>query len=119
MSSPSFGAESELGTSVVPLQGSRDHHQTFAWVLNRRGCMADRSGLQQVGAMDPELRNSPVAQEFDEDSDTVRQLMPGEAVCYFNGRAFAHDEYVCSGSQVLRCRYGVWIEAGSADPDNP
>lgn len=81
--------------------------------------MMERSGLQQVGAMDPELQNSPVAQEFDEDSDIVRQQMPGTAVCYFNGQSFTHDEYVISGSQVLRCQYGVWIEAGSADPDNP
>jgi len=74
--------------------------------------MMDRSGLQQVGAMDPELRNSPVAQEFDEDTDTIAQLMPGEAVCHFNGSAFPNDQYVISGSQV-------WIEVGSADPDNP
>ena len=79
----------------------------------------DRPGIQQVGAMDPELRNSPVAEEFDEDSETVRQQMPGEAVCYFNGHAFRNDQYVKSGTQVLRCRYGVWIEAGSSDPDNP
>lgn len=69
--------------------------------------------------MDPELRNSPVAQEFDEDSDTVLQQVPEAAVCYFNGQPFSHDEFVISGSQVLRCRHGVWIEAGSADPDNP
>jgi len=81
--------------------------------------MMNNSGPQQVGAMDPELLNSPVAEEFDEDSDTILQLVPGEAVCHFNGQAFAHDEYVTSGSQVLRCRYGVWVEAGSADPDNP
>jgi hypothetical protein len=78
-----------------------------------------RPRLQEVGALDPELRNSPIAQEHDEDADTVSQQVPGEPVCYFNGRSFAHGRYVSSGGQVLRCRYGVWIDAGSADPDNP
>lgn len=77
------------------------------------------STLPQVGAMDPELENSPIAQELEEDSDTIRQQVPGEPVCYFNGSAFAHDEYVNSGTQVLKCRYGVWVEVGSADPGNP
>lgn len=78
-----------------------------------------RPHLPEVGALDPELRNSPVAQEFDEDVDTLRQQMPGEPVCYFNGRSFAHGRYVSSGGQVLHCHYGVWIDAGSADRDNP
>lgn len=71
-----------------------------------------------VGAMDPELRNSPIAEEFDEESDTVLQQTPGAPVCYFNGHEFANDEYVRSGSQLLKCRYGVWVEAGSSDPQN-
>ncbi|HEX4973856.1 MAG TPA: hypothetical protein VFV69_22630 [Steroidobacteraceae bacterium] len=78
-----------------------------------------RPNLPEVGALDPELRNSPVAQELDEDVDTLQQQVPGEPVCYFNGRSFAHGRYVSSGGQVLRCRYGVWIDAGSADRDNP
>lgn len=75
--------------------------------------------LPQVGAMDPTLRNSPIAEELEEESDTVRQQVPGDPVCYFNGRGFGHDQFVTSGSQVLKCRYGVWIEMGSADPGNP
>lgn len=81
--------------------------------------MASRPTLPHVGAMDPELRNSPVAQELDEDSDVVRQQVPGERLCYFNGKSYAHGVYVTSGAQVLRCVYGVWIESGPADPDNP
>jgi hypothetical protein len=81
--------------------------------------MTVRPKLPEVGAMDPELRNSPIAQELDEESDVVNQQVPGEPMCYFNGRAYPHGEYVSSGGQVLRCRYGVWIDAGSADPDNP
>ncbi len=71
--------------------------------------------LPQVGAQDPELRNSPIAEEEDEETDVVRQQLPGAAVCWFNGSEYAHDTYVTSGSQVLRCSYGVWVEAGSVD----
>ena len=75
--------------------------------------------LPQVGAQDPELRNSPIAEEEDEETDVVRQQLPGAAACYFNGTEYAHGNYVVSGSQVLRCHYGVWMDSGSADERNP
>ena len=75
--------------------------------------------LLQVGAQDPELLNSPIAQEEDEDTDVVLQQVPGEPVCYYNGTGFPHGAYVSSGAAVLKCSYGVWIEFGSADPRNP
>jgi hypothetical protein len=81
--------------------------------------MTSSPNVRNVGAMDPQLRNSPIAQEFDEDSDTMLQQVPGEPVCYFNGREFRNDAYVRSGAQLLKCRYGVWIDAGPGDPDNP
>jgi hypothetical protein len=79
----------------------------------------EHRSLPQVGAQDPELRNSPIAEEEDEETDVVRQQLPGAAFCLFNGSEYAHDSYVRSGSQVLRCSYGVWIDCGSADPRNP
>ncbi len=81
--------------------------------------MLQKTSLPQVGAPDPELENSPIALEEDEDTDVVRQQVPGEPVCLFNGRSFRHGEYVASGSQVLKCSYGVWIESGSTDDRNP
>jgi hypothetical protein len=72
--------------------------------------------VPSVGAMDPELRNSPIAEEFDEDADDVRLQAPVEPVCYFNNKAYANDAFVRSGDSMLRCRYGVWIETGPADP---
>jgi len=81
--------------------------------------MNANTGLLEVGAMDPELKNSPIAEEFDEEADTLRQQMPGEPVCFFNGRAYPNGKYVNSGGQVLMCRYGMWVEAGSADRNNP
>ena len=79
----------------------------------------NRPALPSVGAMDPELRNSPVAQELDEEIETLRQQVPGDQVCYYNGQSYPHGEYVESGGQVLKCVYGVWVEAGPADRHNP
>ena len=72
-----------------------------------------------MGAQDPELRNSPIASEGDVETDLLRQEVPGEPVCYFNGQAYPNGQYVRSGSALLRCEYGIWVPAGPADPDNP
>ena len=72
-----------------------------------------------VGAPDPELKNSPIALETDEDFEVMKQELPGEPVCFFNSKAYSHGVYVCSGDVLLRCDYGIWIRLGSCDPDNP
>lgn len=72
-----------------------------------------------VGPQDPELRNSPIAEEGDEDTEVLRQELPGEPVCYFNDRAFLDGDYVRSGTGLLRCDHGLWLLVGSSDPDNP
>jgi hypothetical protein len=74
---------------------------------------------QQLGAQDPELKNSPVAWESDEDTEALRESIPEEPVCYFNDRAYAHDTVVGSGDVLLRCDHGLWVPAGPADPLNP
>ena len=79
----------------------------------------EHRSITQVGAPDPELRNSPIAVEEDIDTDVVRLQVPGEPVCWFNGGEFGNGEFVASGSQVLRCTYGVWVEAGSVDDRSP
>jgi len=81
--------------------------------------MKQYPSIPQVGAQDPELRNSPIADEEDEDTDVVLQQVPGEPACYFNGASYPHGSFVASGSQVLKCSYGVWIDEGSVDPRNP
>lgn len=79
--------------------------------------MANRT--RDLGAQDPELRNSPVAWEEDDDTDTLRASVPGEPVCYFNDSAYSHGTIVKSGSVRLRCDRGLWVPAGPADTDNP
>jgi hypothetical protein len=81
--------------------------------------MAELKYTTDVGAPDPELNTSPIAEEGDDDTEALRQLVPGEPVCYFNGKSFATGTYVKSGASVLKCDYGIWIPAGPADPDNP
>jgi hypothetical protein len=81
--------------------------------------MPNRIRAPQVGAPDPELRNSEIAEETDEDYEVLRREVPGEPVCYFNNASFRNGAYVCSGSTLLRCDYGIWMRMGSCDPDNP
>jgi hypothetical protein len=85
----------------------------------RTAMLHEHRSLPQVGAPDPELRNSPIAEEDDIDTDVVRLQVPGEALCWFNSAEYRNGDYVASGSQVFRCSYGVWVDAGSTDERNP
>ncbi|MDH5611117.1 MAG: DUF1496 domain-containing protein [Gammaproteobacteria bacterium] len=81
--------------------------------------MTELKHTQDVGAPDPELNTSPIADENSSESEVLRQEMPGEPVCYFNNRSFPTGTYIKSGTSLLKCVYGIWEQAGSADPDNP
>jgi hypothetical protein len=81
--------------------------------------MTDRLHVPSVGAPDPELKNSPIADEGDEDFDVLKQELPGEPVCLFNSAHYSHGRYVCSGGTLLRCDRGIWKREGTCDPDNP
>lgn len=69
-----------------------------------------------VGAQDPELRNSPIADEGDEDTEALRETIPGAPVCYYNGVAYSHGTIIKTGTSALRCERGLWVRAGSTDP---
>lgn len=81
--------------------------------------MMDSIYVAQVGAPDPELRTSPILEEADEDYDAAGQQLPEDAVCYFNGDAYRDGDYVRSGTELLHCVRGSWIEQGPGDPANP
>ena len=75
--------------------------------------MSERGKTPNVGAPDPELRNSPI---FDESSadDLDLDLELEEGACFFNNESFKIGAYVCSGDELLRCEErGVWIREGS------
>ena len=80
--------------------------------------MSNTINANQVGAQDLELKNSPISEEMDEESDVLKQEVPGEAECFFNAQGYSNGHYVCSGDALLRCDYGVWVRTGSCDPEN-
>ena len=81
--------------------------------------MAHRPGTPYVGAPDPELKNSPIMEELDEDYEVFAQEVEETGVCYFNGTVFHRGDFVCSGSgELLRCERGVWVREGTCDPEN-
>lgn len=67
---------------------------------------------EQLGAADPERKNSPIAWEADEDTEALREAVPDEAVCLFNDRAYDDGTVVKSGSVLLRCDRGIWLPVG-------
>ena len=81
--------------------------------------MPVKDSLPQVGAPDPELKNSPIIDEVEYDAEEATPGLETEApACYFNGEAFALGEYVRSGSEVLQCaERGVWVRKGEQRPD--
>ena len=68
-----------------------------------------------LGAQDPELKNSPVAWESDDDTETLRESIYDDAVCYFNDDSFGHGATIRSGTTLLRCDFGVWVPLSSTD----
>lgn len=69
--------------------------------------MAERP--HDLGTQDPELKNSPVAWESDEDVETLRGSFASDALCYFNGRSYPKGALIRSGMTVLRCEGGLWV----------
>jgi hypothetical protein len=73
------------------------------------------SHVTQVGAPDPELRTSPIFDEFDEDISPDLELETG--ACYFNNLAYPVGQYLLSGSELLHCEErGVWVRRGEMQP---
>jgi hypothetical protein len=76
--------------------------------------------IPEVGDQDPTERNSPIASEEDFETGSVgADDVPDERVCFYNAVDYPHGSYVKSGTAILRCEGGVWVEAGPADSDNP
>ena len=73
----------------------------------------------ELGAQDPERNNSPIAWEADDDTETLRESVSDEAVCYFNDASYAHGAVVSSGSVLLRCDHGIWLPAGTTAAGKP
>lgn len=79
-----------------------------------------KTELPQVGAPDPELKNSAIIDEFEYDEHAAsRDLESEEGICHFNSIEFPIGTYVLSGSEVLQCNgRGVWVRKGEKRPDS-
>lgn len=69
-------------------------------------------GWQALPQGSKELRNSPIALKDDDDNDVLRQQVPGEPVCVFNGHVYVNGSLVVSASRHLKCLHGIWVETG-------
>jgi hypothetical protein len=70
--------------------------------------------LEQVGAPDPELDNSPIVDdtEYDEHAGP-RDVEIEQGGCTFNGKAYPLGAMVDSGGELLQCTgRGVWVRKG-------
>ncbi len=72
---------------------------------------AELEQAPQVGAPDPERRNSPIQTDPEQSFELLREQVGDEAAgCYFNDQLYAEGSYVLSGSTYLRCERGIWVE---------
>ena len=77
--------------------------------------MSEHHNVPHVGAQDPELQNSPIAMEMDEEMEVLRQEVPGEPICHFNGVSYTHGDLVDTAGTLLRCDHGIWVTASTED----
>lgn len=71
--------------------------------------------VMQVGAPDPELKSSPI---FDEYEEMSLDLELESGACYFNGAVYPVGQFLRSGSELLHCEErGVWVRKGEMRPD--
>lgn len=75
--------------------------------------MARTGEIPQVGAPDPELKNSPIFDEDDIAETPSLDLELEAGVCYFNNLRYSIGQYVRSGDELLHCEGGgVWVRRG-------
>jgi hypothetical protein len=70
----------------------------------------------QVGAADPERRNSPIHTDPGQSFELLREQVGDEAAgCYFNDVRYPEGAHVTSGITRLRCERGIWVEVGESE----
>ena len=75
------------------------------------GTGAAGRALPQIGAADPERRNSPWQSDPQESFGLLREQVGDEAGwCYFNDVRYADGAEVLSGDTRLKCERGIWVE---------
>lgn len=88
--------------------------------MNRQADRAQRERSPQVGAPDPERRNSPIQSDPEQSFELLREQVGDESTgCYFNDIFYGEGSHVLSGTTYLRCERGIWVEVGSPVPVAP
>ena len=75
--------------------------------------------IPHVGAQVLEMKNSPIADDTDEEIYVIRQEVEEQPCCYFNDVYYPNGSYVHSGTDVLVCNNGLWIYQSNSDLDKP
>lgn len=71
--------------------------------------------VTQVGAPAPELKTSPIYDEFEDDSLDL-ELETG--ACYFNSVVYPRGQYLLSGDELLHCEErGIWVRKAEMRPE--
>jgi hypothetical protein len=99
-----------------PAQGMEWSSRMLALIgrIKETGTMSEHRPLQ-VGAVDPELKTSPI---LDEDEENLLELGHESGACLFNGVSYAIGEYVLSGNELLHCEErGLWVRKGEIRTD--
>jgi len=76
--------------------------------------MTKHIDVPEVGAPDPERKNSPIFDDESED-EAYLDVELETGVCYFNDMAYPIGQYVSSGNELLHCTgRGIWVRAGTS-----
>lgn len=81
--------------------------------------MSQIKSIPHVGAQVPDMKNSPIADDTDEEIYVLRQEVEEQPFCYFNDISYPDGSFVQSGTDVLICSNGLWIYQSNSDPDKP
>lgn len=98
--------------------GSNHKKAVFIALVNPRPEYLEKvmnKHLVDLGAPDPEQKNSPIILDIEDEREVMDTEIPEERVCYFNGEQYPHGSFIKSGTLVLECDRGAWVEAEAPD----
>lgn len=107
----------QFNTPIMPvlLKGTTRHRveRGMSNPHTEEATMTRHINVVEVGAPDPELRNSPVFDDTAQDSSTY-EFDVESSLCYFNDLGYRIGDYICSGAELLHCEErGIWVRKGS------
>lgn len=68
-----------------------------------------------LGSPIPELKNSPVISNIEDERAMIEAQIPEERMCYFNDEIYEHGTFIKSNAITLECDRGVWVEVPAGD----